>query len=151
MTQLLRDSKGPVLVKYVSSCMYERGHSAWKSCAQMQGIRILECTGLGVCFFKYSNEPQIKQNFYCIWYSADNKKQVSWIPRQRGMGKRGDTARCPSCSLAQGVTGSSSPHLLATAWGLPVWRIQSWMPQSSACEWKQQDWTWEILTTDPSL
>lgn len=116
MTWLLHDSKGLALVKCISSCMYERRHPAWKSCVWTQGICIPECNGLGVGFFKYSNEPQIKQDFYCIWYSANNKKQGNRIHRQRGMGKRGDTLWCPYCYLVHSIPGRSSPHLLAAVW-----------------------------------
>lgn len=47
----LQDRKGLTLVKYVSSCMYERRCSAGKSHAWTQGMCILERNGLGVYFF----------------------------------------------------------------------------------------------------
>lgn len=119
MTWLLHDSMGLALVKCVSSCLYERTHPAGISCAWTQGIWILECNGLGVYFFKYSNEPQIKQDFYCIWYSADNKRQGNWRYWQRGTAKRGDTSRCPYCCLVH--RSLAVPH--------PISRSQ--------CEWNE--------------
>lgn len=116
MTWLLHDSKGLALVKCISLCLYERTHPARISCAWTQGIWILECNGLGVYFFKYSDEHQIKQDFVCIWYSADNKKQGNWMYWQMGMAKRGDTSWCPYCCLVHRDTGSSSPHLLVAVW-----------------------------------
>lgn len=70
-------------------------------------------------FLKYSNEPQINQDFYCIWYSADReqKSRASGYIGKGEWGKRRDTLRCSHCCLVlYSITGSSSPHILAMVW-----------------------------------
>lgn len=109
MTCLLHDSKGLTLDKCVSSNMLRRDSQVEKSCAWTEGMCTLQCRGLGVYLCKYSDEPQIKQDFCCFWCCADNEKQSSWMHRERGGGREEALGDAPAAVPSREPLQSFAP------------------------------------------